>query len=376
MADRISGTDRSEEPGAGVTANAVGRPFRSRSRAFRSLAVAAAALAAVGCAGREPKARPTVLVTATTPEPELLTHEVAEREFRAFITNDDVARAAGDERLALTWTSDGQSQLTAAEFRKAAYDGDPVARYQYGEPRLLVPKLKLDIYPHWFVAVVPRSVQGKPKSTRTALMTFIRRGPGDRWRLCMTAELLPDAELPKITVDDDGYATALNVADTSMLIRPREVPGIQATIASEGPRSVARKVMKAGKYTTGYYSEVRKAKRKAEDKDLSLQKVTVATPFPIFALRTQDDGGLILYSLARNSLLTVKDKKSGAKPPIPPEAAHLLDGTVEGTDITMAELYQFAAIDPPRSKKGKAKADIIAQAGSISKASTPPPRNS
>ncbi|MEU6039671.1 hypothetical protein ABZ801_30140 [Actinomadura sp. NPDC047616] len=354
-----------------MAANAVWQSFRSTS-----IVLAAVTLVTAGCAGSEPEARPTVLVTATTPEPELLTHQVAEREFRAFVTNDDVARAAGDERLALTWTSDGQSQLTAAEFRKAAYDGDPVNRYQYGEPQLLVPKLKADIYPHWFVAAVPRTVQGEPKSTRTALMAFIRRAPGDRWRLSLTTELLPKAKLPKVTVDDEGYATALNTTDSTMLIRPREVPGIQATLASEGPDSVARKVMRTGKYTTGYYSEVRRATRKAADKDLTLQIVTVATPFPIFPLRTEDDGGLVLYSLGRNSLLTVKDGKSGAKPPVPPEAAHLLDGTDEGSDITTSEVYQFAATDPPRTKKGKVKADIIAQAGTIAKAGTRPSRTS
>jgi len=370
MADRISGTDRSEQPGAGVAANAVWGSFRAAS------VIAAVTLAAAGCAGSEPEARPTVLVTATTPEPEPLTHQVAEREFRAFVTNDDVARAAGDERLALTWTSDGQSQLTAAEFRKAAYDGDPVNRYQYGEPQLIVPKLKTDIYPHWFVAAVPRTVQGKPESTRTALMAFIRRGPGDRWRLSLTTELLPKTKLPKISVDDDGYATALSTTDDTMLIRPREVPGIQATLASEGPDSVARKVMRTGKYTSGYYTQVRKAVRKAKEKDLTLQLVTVATSFPIFPLRTADDGGLVLYSLARNGQLTADDAGKGATPPVPPEAAHLLDGTDEGSDITTSEVFQFAATDPPRTKKGKAKADIIAQAGTITKAGTRPSRTS
>lgn len=371
---------------------------------------APAALA--GCAG-EPEPRPAAIVTAAEekPEPEPLTLEVAERAFRAFVANDDVARAAGDERLALSWVSDGEAPLTAAEYRKAAFDGDPVARYAYGKPELFVPKLDLDVFPQWFVASVKRSVPGKKKSEHTALMAFILRAPEDDWTLSLSAELAPKAKLPEVLLDSEGYATALTTSDASVLIRPREMPGIHATLAYEGPDSVAAKVMESGPDTTGYYERARKARRKARQKDLTLQTVPTATPYPIFQLRTEDGGGVVLYSLFRNSVTGVGDgAEAGARPPIPPEIAHLLDGTVEGDEVHVSEVLQFVAYDPPRPGEGRedgdgggeegdggadepdkpgegegggdedgparpGKAEVIADAGGYAKAVTPPAKN-
>jgi hypothetical protein len=72
-------------------------------------------LLAAGCAEEKPQARPTPTMPATTPpKPVPLTLDSARAAFDTYITDEDVARAAGDERLALTWTSDGQSLLTAA----------------------------------------------------------------------------------------------------------------------------------------------------------------------------------------------------------------------------------------------------------------------
>ncbi|WP_396448876.1 hypothetical protein [Actinomadura sp.] len=346
-------------------------------RFLRVIAVAVPlilALTAAGCAEGESRARPTVSVPETSPPaPVPLTPDVAEQAFRTYVTDEDVARAAGDERLALTWTSDGQSQLTAAEFRKAAYDGDPVRRFAYGEPKLYVPKLKDGTYPQWFVVSVERSVMGKPKSEHRVLMAFVLRGQSDRWKLTLATELQKKAKEPKVAIGDDGYAEALSTDDTSLLIRPRDVGGIQATIAAEGGGSVAAKVMKSSDVTTGFYRDDKRAKKKAKKKDLKLQVVYTATPFPYFGLRTESGGGLVIYSLFRNTALAGEDPDA-PKPEIPEDAEHLLDGTVEGNEVDTTTTLHFAAYDPPKAKKGRAqaKAHMIADAGAVTKAATPP----
>ena len=350
------------------------------------------ALIAAGCAGDAPEARPTAGVPTTAPpEPVPLTPEVAERAFRTYVTDEDVARAAGDERLALTWTSDGQSQLTAAEFRKAAYDGDPVRRFVYDDPELYVPKLKDAAYPQWFLAVVNRSVLGEPESERRVLMAFVLRGPSDHWKLALATVLHRKVKLPEITVDDDGYAEPLSKDDPSLLIRPREMIGIHATVAAEGGRSVAAKVIRSSPITTGFYKESRRAKKKAKKDDLTLQVVFTATPFPYFGLRTEDGGGLIVYSMFRNTSLVAKEP-GAPRPEIPEEAEHLLDGTVEGRQVDTGAIYHFAAYDPPRAGRndkndgagrdgenggeheGRPKAHVIADEGAITKAAAPPPK--
>ncbi|GAA2623004.1 hypothetical protein SMC26_01475 [Actinomadura fulvescens] len=345
----------------------------SRTVAAMLLAVP---FAVTGCAGGEGSAaRPSkATITTATPTPEPLTPQVATRHFRTFTIDDNVARAAGDERLALSWVTDGQAMLTAAEYRKAAFDGDAVREYEYGTPKLYVPKLTS--YPHWFVAQVARTVKGDRKSTRETYMAFVRRSPAEGWKLSLTTLLAPKARAPKVAVDAEGYATALAPTESSVLIQPRALPGIQATLAAEGPDSVAAKVMKAGSFTTGYYSQTRKDRRKAKDHGLVLETVFVATPFPFFPLRTQNGSGLVLYALSRNSITKAKEKDK-SKPPIPPDVAHLLDGTVKGTEIQTTDIFQFAAYDPVKvSGDGKVqgKADVIAETGALARAVTPPPK--
>ncbi|MEU8121035.1 hypothetical protein AB0C21_20185 [Spirillospora sp. NPDC049024] len=333
-----------------------------------------ALLTAAGCAEGKTEARPTVTMPKTSPPaPVALTPQVAEQAFRSYVTDEDVARAAGDERLALTWTSDGQSQLTAAEFRKAAYDGDPVPRFGYGKPRLYVPKLKDAAYPQWFVVSVDRSVMDRPKSKRRVLMGFILRGPSDHWKLTVATVLQEKAKEPKVAIDAAGYATALSAGDASLLIRPRDVGGIQATIAAEGPRSVAAKVMKSNPVTTGFYQDAKRARKKAKKDDITYTVVYTATPFPYFGLRTEHGGGLVIYSLFRNTSLVAKDPRT-PKPEIPQEAEHLLDGAVEGNEVDTTATLHFAAFDPPKAKKRAAqvKAHMLADDGAVTKAATPP----
>ncbi|MFG2002327.1 hypothetical protein ACGFNU_24560 [Spirillospora sp. NPDC048911] len=344
----------------------------SRTAAALLLAVPFAA----GCAGgEEPAARPAkATVTTAAPAPEPLTPQAAERQFRTFTIDDNVARAAGDERLALSWVTDGQSMLTAAEYRRAVFDGDPVREYEYGKPKLYVPKLTS--YPHWFVVQVPRTVKGDKKSTREAYLAFVRRGPAEGWKLSLSTLLAPKARAPRVALDAEGYATALATTDSSVLIQPRALPGIQATLAAEGPDSVAAKVMKAGPFTTGYYSQTRKDRRKGKDHGLVLEAVFVATPFPFFPLRTENGSGLVLYALSRNSVIKGKEKDK-AKPPIPPDVAHLLDGTVKGSEIHTTDIFQFAAYDPVKAGgdgKAQGKADVMAEAGALARAATPPPK--
>jgi hypothetical protein len=361
--------------------------------------VPAVALALTGVTGcSEQHASPTTPVAAAaSPEPERLTLDVARRAFRAYVTNDDVARASGDERLALSWTGDGQSQLTAAAFRKAAFTGDPVPRFDYGAPELYVPRLST--YPQWFVAVAERSPrvadapeasgrapespaarakadrakEAAAKSQRTAIMAFSRSDPSSRWRLSLSTLLDDKAELPEFTVDQEGYASALATFDGGLVIQPRGVPAIQATLAEEGATSVAAKVMRTGRHTSDHYTETRKAKKRAKDAGLAYDTVFRATSYPIYALRTVGNGGFVLYALEQNTVTFVRDAEKGHLA-IPREAAHLLDTLVLQDQLDVSETLQFAAVVPAtvpnKDKETQPKADVIASDGAATMATT------
>ncbi|TNY36924.1 hypothetical protein [Thermomonospora catenispora] len=347
-----------------------------------SLAVSALALllgiGAVGCSAEKRGASTAPVAAAVTPAvPERLTLQVAAREFHRFVNNEDVARASGDERLALQWVSDGQSALTAAEYRHAVFHDEPLPRYEYVEPVFYVPKLSEDTYPQWFVVSAERRVRppegerAEEDGSRTVLMAFIRRSPEAGWTLSLLTTLKEKAEPPKIALDAEGYATAVLTGETDLLIPPKSVAGIQAGIAEEGPDSVQARLMKPGVGTTAYYHETRRIKKEAEKSDLAFDVVFPATMHPVFALRTVDGGALVLYALGRDTVTLAKDQSR--RPPIPTEAAHLLDSLILGNELHVSQTLQFAAYDPPKAKpkKPQPKAEVIATDGAVTRAYSP-----
>jgi hypothetical protein len=289
-----------------------------------------------------------------SPIDERLTPDVAARAFRSFVSNDDVARASGDERLALSWTEDGQAQLTAAEFRKAAFTGDPVARYDYSGQKFYVPRLTK--FPKWFVVTADRARKDAPgkADTQQVLMAFVRKYPESRWRLSLATspdEQAMDTPAAKkamqIVVDKDGYATPLATFDIGLTIQPRIVPAMQATLAEEGPESLAAKVMSTGPYTSGYYAGDQLNERRDNERGLAYDSVYAATGFPIYPLRTADGGGLVLYALSKDTVTFVKDKQRG-RLTVPRETAHLLDTIVLKDELRVMETLQFAAVVPAK----------------------------
>lgn len=338
-----------------------------------ALAMALALAGAAGCSGTAQRVRTTPAAAESSPAPEPLTPETAANAFRTFVSNDDVARASGDERLALWWTSEGQSQLTAAAFRQAMAAGDPIPRYRYDSPAFYVPRLR-PVGAQWFVVTARRST-ADGKDPRTAIMGFVRSKPTQRWRLSLSALLDKKQKPPKIAVDAEGYAKPLATFDTALVIQPRVVPSIQATLAEEGPGNVAAEVMATGKHTTEYYNADQKITKTAKSKKGSavhVDTVYATTTFPIFPLATTDGGGIVLYALSRDAV-TSKSKKKPGRLPVPKEAVPFIDPALVHNEIDVTQTLQFAALVPPKPKKGAStgKAVIIGADGGIVKASIP-----
>jgi hypothetical protein len=153
------------------------------------------------------------------------------------------------------------------------------------------------------------------------------------------------------------------------------VPSIQATLAEEGPLNVAADVMAAGKHTTGYYSSDQKATKPKKSSSLRVDTVYATTAFPIFPLATADGGGIVLYALSRDAV-TSKSKKKPGRVPVPKEAVPFLGPVKVHNEIDVTQTLQFAALVPPKAKKGETqdRAVIIASDGDVIKASAPTPQ--
>jgi hypothetical protein len=210
-------------------------------------------------------------------------------------------------------------------------------------------------------------------------MAFVRKSADSRWRLSLSTLLDPKAKPPQITVGGDGYATALATYDVGLTIQPRIVPGVQATITEEGPDSLATKVMRTGSHTSGYYLTDQRNEARDKERGLAYDTVYAATSFPIFALRTADGGGIVLYALSRNTVTFVKDKQHGHLS-VPRNAAHLLDTIVLKDELDVTETLQFAATVPAKAPGARnktatpgtttAKASVIAADGAVTSAET------
>jgi hypothetical protein len=335
-----------------------------------ALVTALALVGAASCSGTSRGARTTPAAVVSSPAPEPLTPETAAKAFRTFVSNDDVARASGDERLGLWWTSEGQSQLTAAAFRRAVAAGAPVPRYRYTSAVFYVPRLR-PADPQWFVASARRTTVDR-KNARTVLMAFSQIKPSQRWQLSLSALLDKKQKSPKIALDAEGYAKPLATFDSALLIPPRVVPSIQATLAEEGPQNLAADVMATGKHTTDYYNGDQKATKPKKGSGLRVNTVYATTAFPIFPLATTDGGGIVLYALSRDAVTTRIKKKSGGVP-VPKDAVPFINPALVHDEIDVTQTLQFAALVPLKAKKdaGQTKAVIIAADDGVVKATVP-----
>jgi hypothetical protein len=326
---------------------------RRRRRALiqpRPVLAIACMLTLVGLTG----CSPTPVETPAPPKSELtLAH--ARKLFATFITADDVARAAGEESLELSLVSQAQLPLTVAGYERAGYSGGTTARYSYGRPRVYVPQMKS--FPLWFAAVVQRTPVGGG-STRTAIMVFSRPEATDSWQLSLSTLLLPGMSLPPIALDKNGYAIALATFEADLLVSPNSVGAVQAAVANDGPASRAAALVAPGPYTTGLHERIVNAKRQVTGTGVTYDSAFGGTAFPLYALRTTDGGGLVLYSLNR-STARLSRHPPGPEIPVPPAFAPILYATgrqLVRTELDTTETYQYGAYVPasqPRRSTGE-----------------------
>ncbi|GIH22129.1 hypothetical protein Aph01nite_04390 [Acrocarpospora phusangensis] len=335
----------------------------------RALALVVLAAAAASCTSPPaqpspppPKPSPVAATTAApspTPRPVALTLEDAADALREHLAADDVARVAGDERWALDLARDGQDLLTIAQYRAA--DMKP-PRYTWGKPTLIVPRQYGDA-PLWFAAVLDRRQRGE--ETRKALLVFVKQG--DLWQ--NSFESLLEADLPPLKLDEEGYATALDARDQSIAISPYLMGPLHATIAEEGRAGYASDLIEPGPRTTGYFAEIKRNRESFKAGGLAYDSLfALAVGFPVYAVRTDDGGGLVLYSLTRTTTWTAKvENAQGGHLEVPEEARWALLSAVIVKERRILETQQYVGFIPP--KDSSAPAEVVGYDGLVTKAS-------
>lgn len=332
------------------------------------LALAAGLLAgAVACSSSAEPPPPTMSADVTrapvsaAPSAASTAVTVAEaREiFTTFIATDDTLRAADPGLDApLNYESqlirDGQAQLTAAAFTST---GGRPPRYTWGTPTMLVPRLRADERTPWFSVLVARN--GRP-----TLLTFAK-GPG--WQLSSAAELLPDEEAPQVELDADGYATPLATDDKSILIGPKLMAPLHATVAEAGARGVAADLLSAGPYTTEVAAQIATDRGHWIGRGYIYDSIVSAGEYPFYALRTEDGGALIQYTLTRTTTMETKTKNAEIDGiPVPDTARWAISATKVRRMLKIFETHQYATVVPAAT--APSRAHVIAHDGGITRA--------
>ncbi|RJL30428.1 hypothetical protein [Bailinhaonella thermotolerans] len=332
-----------------------------------AIALLAAVCAAAACtAPSKPAATVSASATGTgtgtaSPSkapPEQTDFAEAGRVVATYFATDDVARATGDERLGLALARDGRTLLTMAAFRAAIERGTAVPRARWGRPRLMIPKL--DRYPLWFAAAAERREAG---ASRTAVMVFMKADDEDRWRLSSSSLLESGEKLPELALDADGYATPLATFDDDLAISPRLLGPLHATIAEEGAGGAAAGLVAPGPHTTARHVEIQTNRQRAKESGMGYDSIFGAANFPVYALKTEDGGGLVFYVLSRTTTWYAKAKSVFRIEP-PPGAVPLLKDPVVRRSLEVVETQQYVATVPP---KGGGAARVIAYDGAITK---------
>ncbi|MFB4266248.1 hypothetical protein [Nonomuraea sp. GTA35] len=330
------------------------------------LALAAGLLAAVtACTGdaRPPATTPAAAV-ATPPSPSadepLVTLAEAAEEFTAFTLTDNSLRGTTWESLyegrltqAMDITTGGQWPITQAGYVST---GSKPPRRQWGSPTLYVPRFARDERAPWFSALVTRD-------GRQTLLTFAKP---DHWRLSSAAELLPGQELPKIKLDADGYAAVVAADDKSVTISPQFIGPVHASVAETGTAGVTAGLLGAGPLTTDVAEQIAANRERAKNEGFSYDSIFSADNFPVYALRTEDGGALIQYSLSRTTSTTTKTAEDDYIP-VPEQARWAISTPVLRRTLKLIETHQYATAVPPLTTPSAAP--VIAHDGVLTRAS-------
>jgi len=289
----------------------------------------------------------------------------AQAIYQSYLTTSDSAALAGDSVTGLANVTNAAWEAVHAQYTALITTGNPVTRYQYGTPTFYVPIV--NNYPHWFLAVVPQRPRDASESDSvTTLMVFSQATKTSTWALAGSTALLPGHALPAIARDARGYATALATYDQSVLLPPDVVGATQASLVDEGPSAEAASVFSGSPQTTGLYARQVAQRKPYAAASLDYTWQMMGADFPVFALRTADGGGLVLYSMYLVTTIAHPLNVSGAPIPIPAATAPqiAIPGEVSKHAVYTEWTYEFATVDPPAAASAT-KASVTAATGAI-----------
>ncbi|WUH93833.1 hypothetical protein OG900_29445 [Streptomyces sp. NBC_00433] len=196
-------------------------------------------------------------------------------------------------------------------------------------------------WPKYFVADTATNRSGRTRW----LLVFRRSAAGQPWKASYVASI-PTADVPAFARDKDGYAVALGLAGTNLLVQPGQLSADYGTYLGGSGGS--------GVFAAGPSTSQLRANRNAHAKTPNSVTQYADQPaaggdFTPVALRTADGGALVFFASHHQSRATFR---AGYNLAIDADTKALMTGTPR-TSVTLSHLADAAVAVPPAGGSGK-----------------------
>jgi hypothetical protein len=255
-------------------------------QSLRSAAAAAALLALAACSSAgQPAAHPRASGGGH------LTIAEARQAFHRFLPQ--FARLPSDYSTAAVRRLTAGAELQAQLFFRGQ-SGPAITRLTH--QALYVPKLTG--YPRWFVAA-GQQAGSSPAGHLFVMVQSRRSGP---WKTAMALYDIGSLMgmlhqlASAVTTDAQGYAQAVPLADTTLVVAPSAMPATYARYLDGKTSHAVRRLFQHGPNTTGYISLDRQISRGARRYGWLDTDHQAPAPLPVYALQLNTGGAIVIFA--------------------------------------------------------------------------------
>jgi hypothetical protein len=221
----------------------------------------------------------------------------------AFLVHHEVVRSKAtqdrDSKLIRSVQSGALLHASQAGYRIAdrldSQDGNPTPEVAHRKPQTYLPAF--DGYPVWFVAVSDMVPDGG-----TSVDLVLRPSAGALWKKSLSVVLDKGAKVPQIA-ERDGSPAAVTGRTVGPVMQPAEAAAAYAALLERGPDSAqaAEFVPHPDTERAHTASQANRAQSSAFSYDQTFEVTSVR------ALSTADGGALVLFTMAENEELSMRN---------------------------------------------------------------------
>ncbi|WP_131736366.1 hypothetical protein [Actinomadura roseirufa] len=274
-------------------------------------------------------------------DPPALSKEQARQVLAGFTAGANQAGHSLDRRALAGIEAEPQLAMDTAAFRlrRAIRQRPPLL--EFAEPVFYIPRMHG--YPHWFA--VDTTTGSGEQPVRHALL-FTQARAGGPWLLA--ADPYPgEGALRKVKLDSAGFAEPVRPDAKDLAVSPGGLPAAHAALLTDGPHAQGASVFAEGSKTSQTYEALRQGEQALAKRGITLSSRFSATPYTVYALRTQGGGALVWYVVKQNEAYSSVRRGTLA---VSGDLVGLARARVPRNRLDTTVLVQYLAAVPPKGR--------------------------